>query len=235
MKPEDSSLKRNSSSIKKSETTRGIIKGLIGGIPYLGTIINELLFEAPNRIQQARINNTVEYLSRKLDSIQTNLESKEYFMSEDFYDFTRILFETTVKVKSEEKRKMLANVYLNSIEVESDYETSTNRLFFSFISDLTLNHLVLLKYIQKYGNQLKEIASYSNFYNKFKFQHPNCIRDNYEFKSYCNDLELKGLISMEAGLEDFKSKSAIIVDESHKKSSVSITRFGNKFLSFLTE
>ncbi|MCY1636252.1 hypothetical protein [Marinifilum sp. D737] len=218
------------------ETRTGITKGLIGGIPYIGTMINELIFDIPNRIQQDRINKSVELLNQKINSFgNEDFILKEYLESDDFFDFTRTFFETTLKLKSDEKRSLLAEVYLDAIIKSADFESSKNRLFIQFVSEITSVQIIILRYIQRFGNRLKEIESYDRFFNNFKNYENSFHLDNYEFKAYCNDLEIKGLISLGAGLEDYKDKSAYLVDGDHQKSSVTITNFGDEFLSYLIE
>lgn len=211
----------------------GYIKAIIGSLPIIGTITNELLFDIPNRIHQARINDLVELLTKKLNNINKQKISFDYLQTEDFYDFSRVLFENSVKIKSEEKRRLLANIYIDSIINKSNFETSKNKIYLNYISELSLIQIIILKFIYKNQKKLIEIGSYSKLFVLFKNSNTSYDLDNYEFKSYCNDLEFKGLISLGAGLEDYKSKSSIRVSEAHKEASAVITNFGKTFIDFL--
>lgn len=45
-----------SNKILKDEYSLAALKGLIGAIPYAGTLLNEILFEARSRVKQERVN-----------------------------------------------------------------------------------------------------------------------------------------------------------------------------------
>jgi len=221
------------STSKSREYQFGVLKGLIGAIPYIGTMVNEVLFETPNRIQQSRINNTVDILEDKLEKFNTNSIFMDYLKSDDFFDFTRSLFSATLKMKSEEKRKMLVNIYLNSIKEYADFELSRKRLFLNFITELSIIQIIILKYIEHNESKLEEIGTYSKFFELFISIQDKIELNNYEFKYYCNELENKGLISLGAGLDDFFSTSDLFATGGHKEPSVQITEFGKEFLEYL--
>ena len=68
------------------EIQDGIISGAISTIPWLGPIMNELFIQIPNRVQQKRINETVQILQKKVKAIENNELIEKYIHSDDFYD-----------------------------------------------------------------------------------------------------------------------------------------------------
>jgi len=218
-----------------TETQNGVLKGLIGIIPHVGTMINEIFFEIPNRIQQYRINETVEILKQKFSQLEDKVLLTDYLLSDDFFDFTRNMFENSLRIKSEDKRKTLANIYVNSFTNSADYDISNFRLFMDFIVQLSPIQIHILKFIEENESNLSQISSYSNFFDLYTKADGSYKMDRYKFKFFCNDLENKALVSFGAGLEDFKSTSKLLALEEHIEPSVTMTSFGIDFIKYLNE
>lgn len=216
-----------------SENSIGVLKGVIGAIPYIGTMINETLFDIKGRIYQNRINSIVNNISERMKTIEEKNIDYSYLKSDDFFDITREIFESSLKIESEEKQKMLANIYVGSIENAIDYHKNRNKLFISFVVALSPFQLTIIKFIKEHNQKLIEISSYKKLFKLFQELFNDILLDKYEFKYYCNDLEIKGLITFGGGLEDYEDKSERIVTSSHKKASVSLTNLGKAFLFYL--
>jgi len=217
------------------ETQIGLVKGVIGSLPYVGPMLNELFFEIPNRINQARINETVKILAKKIKVLDESAEKQEYLKSEDFFDFSRQMLESCLKIKSEEKRNALANIYIDTIVKKAEYENSKSRLFMNFVVELSPSQMNILKFIEIHSEILQEIGEYSKFYEIYSKADLTIQLDKYEFKYYCNELESKALISFGAGLEDYESTAKVLSLMSHKESSVILTELGREFIDFIKE
>lgn len=224
-------MKDNSIVIK--ETSFGLLKGAIGAIPFFGSAINEALFDIEGRIQQKRINDFVIQLSNQVDDFKVNIIDNEYLKSQDFYDLTRIIFESVMKVKSEQKQLSLSKVYLNAIINKSDIEQEFSILFSKFIIDLIPLQIQIISFIEKFESELIEIGSYQKFYNLFIAKLHISNLDKYEFKYSCNDLENKTIISLGGGLNDFDSTTEMIVTTNSKEESVKLTSIGKRFIEIL--
>ena len=72
---------------KLKESQIGILKGVYGIIPFIGTIINEILFDIPNRINQTRINDTVEILKEKV----LQIDNRQIFDLQLFNSLSRLM------------------------------------------------------------------------------------------------------------------------------------------------
>ena len=214
------------------EISIGILKGIIGAIPTLGTFLNETLFDIRGRIYQDRINSLVIALSDKVDKIKTlNIG---YLNSADFFDLTQTLVENNLKIKSEEKRRMLANVYIDSLNCKTISEFDRSILFFNFIMQLTPIQIDILKYIEFHVADLHEIGGYSKFYDLYK-KHSSTEISQYEFKYYCNDLENKGLVSFGDGLTDYLSTEMVLALEASREPSAVVSDFGRDFIRYISE
>ncbi len=217
------------------ETRIGILKGLIGSVPGVGTIINELFFDIPNRISQSRINEMVKILTNKLEFLDANTIKRDYLESEDFFDFSRQMLESCLKIKSEEKRIVLANIYIDTFIKMADYDISKYRLFMDFVTELSPIQINILKFVESKSENLIEIGEYSKFYVIYSSENLSIKLDKYEFKYYCNDLENKSLISFGDGLTDFESSASQMAFLDHKESSVIITMLGTEFIAYIRD
>lgn len=211
-----------------------ILKPLINLVPYIGPTLNECFFEIPNRIQQERLKKTVEMLTLRVDRIDSKKIDKGYLQSEDFFDFSKDVFEKSLKIKIENKRRTLVNVYIDSILQKADFEESRLKLFLDFIVQLSPFQMSLLKFIGNRKKELLEIGSYNKFFDLCQ-KITNGKIDQYEFKYYSLDMENKGLISCGSGLSDYNSQGALLALSSYKPPSVMITDFGYQFLAYLDE
>lgn len=224
-------MSNNSLVIK--ETSIGLIKGAIGAIPFYGSAINEALFDIASRIQQKRINDFVIQLTNQINEIENIKIDKDYLKSEDFYDLTRIIFESVIRIKSEQKQLALSKVYMNAILEKSDIEQDLSILFSKFIIDLIPLQIQIMFFIEQNEEALIEIGSYKKFYDLFIASFKIQDLDKYEFKYSCKDLENKTLISLGSGLDDFDSTMGFLLDEESKEASIKLTTIGIKFISNL--
>lgn len=211
-----------------------VLKPLINEIPFIGPMLNGCFFEIPNRIQQERLRKTVAMLTVELNRIVSDRIDKGYLQSEDFFDFSRDVFEKSLKIKVENKRRSLVMVYLDSILQKANFEESRLTLFLDFIVQLVPFQMKLLKFIENHKDELSEIGSYQSFFDLCQTI-TNGEIDQYEFKYYSLDMENKGLISCGAGLSDYHSNEALLALDSYREPSVIITDFGNQFLTYLDD
>lgn len=73
-------------------------------IPYVGTALNEIFFDFPNRVKQNRVNDLVSILKEKIEKLEGDLVSHDYIKSEDFHDLSILTFETATKLRREERK-----------------------------------------------------------------------------------------------------------------------------------
>ncbi|SRX76314.1 hypothetical protein [Aequorivita antarctica] len=216
------------------ETETAILKGLIGSIPAVGTLINEILFESANRVYQSRVNETVEILKEKISNIETTQVNREYLNSPDFFDYTNELFKNILKARSREKKEALSKMYIESFVKESQFETDTIRLFMNFVTELNLVQINILKFVKENQDELMGVASFLNFHGKYSSFQGAYKLSRFEFKYYSSDLESKSLLSFGAGLSDYFDTSKTLALEDHHDPSAILTELGREFITYLT-
>lgn len=211
----------------------GIISGAISTIPWLGPVMNEIFIQVPNRIQQKRINETVQVLQEKISRIEKNELIEKYIQSDDFYDFNVDFWKSSMKIRDEKIRNTLANIFMDSVLTQENYELSVNRLFLNFLVNLSPIQIILISYINSNEDLLDKIETYDNFFDKYNEYDKKIVIDKSEFKFYCLDLENKGLISTNGGLRDFGVNDSILYDHTYIEPSVKMTELGKKFMEFI--
>ena len=100
--------------VKKS--TEVVIRGLVGAIPYVGTLLNEAIFEGRARLKQERLEKFVEYLADSLQTVEFDKIDVAYVHSAEFVDFLEDVLVRAAKVRAEEKRKKLAAVLAGRLQ-----------------------------------------------------------------------------------------------------------------------
>jgi hypothetical protein len=78
-------------------------KGLIGGIPYIGTALNEVVFELRGRVKQKRVNNFIIELKKYMETINGEEINFNYIESEEFGDIFESIIKRIIYNRSEEK------------------------------------------------------------------------------------------------------------------------------------
>ncbi|UOY05420.1 hypothetical protein L0P88_15860 [Muricauda sp. SCSIO 64092] len=220
-------------STNEEEVHLGVIKGAISAIPFIGAVMNELIFEVPNRIQQKRINETVAILQEKFKVIEKDKIDKEYLESNDFYDFLKEFWRSSLNIRNNQIRASLANVFIDSCINKEDYDLSVNRLFMNFLVDFSPIQVVILRFIDDSPELLDKIETYDNFFKQYNEYGKKVNVDKYEFKYYCIDLYNKGLMTSDGDLRDFGVEDYILYDDRYVKPSVFITDLGNSFIEFI--
>ncbi len=211
----------------------GLISGGISTIPWIGPVMNELFIQVPNRIQQKRINETVQILQEKIRSIENNELIEKYIQSDDFYDFNVNFWKSSMKIRDEKIRVSLANIFIDSILTQENYELSVNRLFLSFLADLSPIQIILVSFINSNEDILEKIETYDNFFARYNEYDKRIVIDQSEFKFYCLDLENKGLITANGGLRDFGVEDSILYDHTYVEPSIKMTELGKRFVKYL--
>lgn len=215
------------------EMQDGIISGVISTIPWLGSVMNEIFIQVPNRIQQKRINETVQILQEKVRNIEIDESVEKYIESDDFYDFNVNFWKSSMRIRDEKIRITLANVFMDSILTQENYELSVNRLFLNFLVNLSPIQIIIISYINSNEEILEKIETYDNFFSRYNEYNKRIVIEQSEFKFYCLDLENKGLITTNGGLIDFGVNDYILYDSTYEEPSVKTTELGKRFMEYI--
>lgn len=214
------------------ETKIGIWRGVIGIIPYVGPIINETLFDINSRISQRRINELVEYLKIEFEKLKADSINQDYLQSDDFFDFTRSIFENAIKIASLQKKRILASIYKDSVQKCAKFDSDNLKLFLDFAVSLTDVQILILKFIEQCDNLSRDLTSFEESYMSFINQNKTLLLSKDEFRYYCNDLESKCLLNFQGLLSN--EVANLISFEDSPKAKIIITDLGFQFINYLT-
>ena len=98
------------------KSAESVIRGLVGAIPYVGTALNEAIFDLRARLKQERLEKFVEELASILQTLESDKIDVAYIQSAEFVDFLEDVLIRAAKVRAEEKRRKLAAVLAGRLQ-----------------------------------------------------------------------------------------------------------------------
>ena len=98
------------------KSAESVIRGLVGAIPYVGTALNEAIFDFRARLKQERLEKFVEELASILQTLESDKIDVAYIQSAEFIDFLEDVLVRAAKVRAEEKRRKLAAVLAGRLQ-----------------------------------------------------------------------------------------------------------------------
>ena len=98
------------------QSAESAIRGLVGTIPYVGTALNEAIFDLRARLKQERLERFVAYLVEGLRTLEADKIDAAYLRSEEFVDFLEDVLIRAAKAKGEENRRKLAAVLAGRLQ-----------------------------------------------------------------------------------------------------------------------
>lgn len=98
------------------KSAESVIRGLVGAIPYVGTALNEAIFDLCARLKQERLEKFVEELASILQTLKSDKIDVAYIQSAEFVDFLEDVLIRAAKVRAEEKRRKLAAVLAGRLQ-----------------------------------------------------------------------------------------------------------------------
>jgi hypothetical protein len=223
--------------ITKSELNRArkeaSINVILSAFGPIGTAIQESLFGIGDRIRNNRIENYLIELEPRLKKIENLSIPEKYFESIEFYDLNYKTLKSVSETSDKLKYKILSNIFCESINPESDWENDLKNIFIQIITEFSLNHFYVLKFlITKKG--IFKIKSYENLHLEFTEYIKNKKIDVYQFRLYCREIENKSLIRFSSNLYEIGSDGGFVESESSDKiESIILTSFGKKFISMI--
>ena len=161
---------------KNKEVLKTAAKGIFGAIPYVGNLLDEVIFEHRSRIKQERLNKFIEklnsYFEANLDD-KYNIDS-DSLNTEGFSDiFERILYSVS-KTSAAHKIEIFRNILIKrieaknvSIDLEGKYIDITNSI--SEIQFVILNQYASLTDDDLYIPVKFEIDKYRRKHNQFSW------------------------------------------------------------------
>jgi len=122
--------------LQRTEYGISTFKGLVGAIPFAGTLLNEYAFEARSRIKQERVNKFVIEFS---EFINKNSEEKfelETLNVEQISDVFEEIIISISKTSAEHKKTVFKQILLKQL-LSNEIETDETMRFINIINELT--------------------------------------------------------------------------------------------------
>ena len=105
-----SSSKLNMKPAERKEYLISTFKGLVGVIPFAGTFINEVAFEARSRVKQNRVNNFIQEFSEFMDKETEDSVKLDSVNREEFGDIFEELILSVSKTSAKHKIKIFKGI-----------------------------------------------------------------------------------------------------------------------------
>src|SRR5688572_1675313 len=98
------------------ESAVGVVKAALACVPYVGGLLNEVLFDIRSRLKQERVNTLVQQVAAEIGRLGDAAVDRDYLASEEFSDHLEDLLGKAANTRSDEKRKRFATILVASIQ-----------------------------------------------------------------------------------------------------------------------
>lgn len=228
---DENSLASNARLISK-EVMIGAMNASFGMVPVIGAALDEIFFEVGNRIKANRFEIFVNELAVKLKSIEESMISQDYLTSEAFYDTVNGTIKASIETNQKNKHLIFANIIKYSILNRSLYEEDLINIFIKWTNELSINHIMILKFIIDNFYIINKIYSIIKLRNIFMEQYSVSIEE-YEFQMYVLDLNKYSIIRVSKDVEEFGGGSGYAMADEGADGFL-ITVLGSKYAAFLS-
>lgn len=203
------------------QSTESLIRGLVGGIPGVGTVLNEVIFDLRARLKQERLKKFVQELAGILRTLEADKVDTAYIRSEDFVDFLEDVLIRASRTRADEKRKKLAAVLAGRCQ-RAERTPFDDRFLDLLLSLSDLQVRILSEHLRAAQEREKSKKDASD--GNSKHRQPGCydLSDS-EYRFLVQDLISKALLYDE-GMNRLDVRPFQILE---------ITEFGRAFLRFL--
>jgi hypothetical protein len=133
------------------ESTTGVVKGLIGAIPWAGTALNEALFEVRSRLKQERLEKFVELLGETVEKLGEDAVRQETIRSPEFSDLLEDIMQNILKTHSEQKVRVFVTVMAATMCVSKLDDHDMRELYISVIGTLNESEMEILKNLYRFA------------------------------------------------------------------------------------
>ena len=214
------------------EVMIGAMKASFGMVPVIGAALDEIFFEVGNRIKANRFEIFVYELAISLKSIEENMISQDYLASEEFYDIVNGTIKASIETNQKNKHLIFANIIKYSILNKSLYEEDLINIFIKWTNELSINHILILKFIIENFEIISKIYSMLELRDVFTEKCSVSIEE-YEFQMYVLDLNRYSIIRVSKDVEEFGGGSGYTMADEGADGFL-ITVVGSKYATFLS-
>lgn len=210
-----------------------IVKSVMGAVPIVGGLLNEVFFDLWSRIKQERINIFFEELTIYVNSSpQTKFDFK-YIKSENFTDLFLSVLKRVLTTSSIEKISRFKIVLFKGLTNSLNLDNSET--FLDLVLKITETEIIILNHYRKI--KCNEIIPNDKILDRGEIDgnHINCVSEfrkssffklsEQAYKQYVQNLYSKGLL-IDDGINRFGIKPFEILE---------ISELGLAFLNFIEE
>ena len=185
-------------------------RALFGAIPYVGTALNEAVFEHRSRIKRERFEAFMRGVADDVGKLKDSAIDHAYLQSDDFVDFFESLLQRVLRNRSAEKLARFRSLFVGQIQVPVD--TDFRETFLDIITNMTEKQIEILAAHRQHGR-------FDTPYRKSEF-YGLCSAD---YRFFVQDLISKGLM-VDDSMSRFDCRPLDVLE---------VTEMGLKFLNFV--
>ncbi len=177
------------------------IKGMLGLTPYAGSLIGEMFEILFGPSLESRKNKWLEQCRDMVVTIQKNTDFKRLQYDQEFISLFLKLTQAALKTHQDVKLAYFKKILINSV-VQEDLSYDIKYVISSFVEENTVSHLLIMKYIYEFGNEIKSYDSFKAHYDFFCKKYTMMNITFPEFTYYCRSLEKQRMMDISNLLED---------------------------------
>lgn len=140
--------------LNKQEAGISFLKGVIGAIPYAGTLLNEIIFDYRSRLKEKRLVGFVEELEKELSKYDETKIDFEYLKTDEFSDILEEILKKVVTSNSDEKIKRFKKILIG--EMTASNNTEFKLTFLDITSKITETQILILKEHNSIGRSISK-------------------------------------------------------------------------------
>lgn len=121
----------------------GVLKGIIGALPYVGTLVNEALFDARSRLKQERLNAFFASVAESVEKLDRESIDHAYLGTEEFSDLIEDICLRVARMRSDQRRQHLRKQLLDAFQGRR--QPDLGPLFMGLLEQISEDELNVLR------------------------------------------------------------------------------------------
>jgi hypothetical protein len=121
----------------------GVLKGAIGTVPFVGTLLNEIAFDARARLKQDRLNSFFVEVAADVRKLSEDALDREHLKSEEFSDLIEDICVRVARTRAARRRDDLRKLLLDAFQGKR--QPDLGPLFLDILERITEDELNVLR------------------------------------------------------------------------------------------
>ena len=167
------------------------LKGVVGGVPWIGTLLNEIMFEARARIKQARVNQFIQDFQKYIDENLIDISSQGEIDPDNFGDTFEAILRNVSRTSAPHKLLIFRNILLKQLS-PLRIEEDVARQYAQIINEVSsLQFRILCEFNRFNDNQLRTKVQLLEMQNVLNMTRQMlAIEERIAKRGYENNIEL---------------------------------------------